>query len=192
MGAAEQNFTWIIKKPDLFYKSGFVYYLLNQKENRLAFASRFMLALRILPARAMYCPAVKKRACGPQGSAAGGGKSDRSGWAAACLGASKVKREGLAATRTVLGRKKAPIFRSRLMLALPIFPVSSKYCASFKSMPVACFRRKKLHPFGWSSLCWRYLSSRPVTRQVLSAKVCLTSVFGMGTGGPTPQSTPTF
>ena len=50
---------------------------------------------------------------------------------------------------------------------------------------------KKLHPFGWSSLCWRYLSSRPVTRQVLSAKVCLTSVFGMGTGGPTPQSTPT-
>ena len=40
-------------------------------------------------------------------------------------------------------------------------------------------------------LCWRYLSSRPVTQQVLSAKVCLTSVFGMGTGGPTPQSTPT-
>ena len=41
-------------------------------------------------------------------------------------------------------------------------------------------------------LCWRYLFSRPVTRQVSSAKVCLTSVFGMGTGGPTPQSTPTI
>ena len=88
-------------------------------------------------------------------------------------------------------KKNRPTFVSRFVLALPIFPVSSKYCASFKSMPVACFRRKKLHPFGWCSLCWRYLSSRPVTRQVLSAKVCLTSVFGMGTGGPTPQSTPT-
>ncbi len=41
------------------------------------------------------------------------------------------------------------------------------------------------------SLCWRYLSSRAVTRKVLSAKVSLTSVFGMGTGGPSPQSTPT-
>ena len=39
---------------------------------------------------------------------------------------------------------------------------------------------------------WHYLSSRAVTRKVLSAKVCLTSVFGMGTGGPTPQSTPTY
>ena len=41
------------------------------------------------------------------------------------------------------------------------------------------------------SPCWRYLSSRAVTRKVLSAKVSLTSVFGMGTGGPSPQSTPT-
>ena len=37
---------------------------------------------------------------GLQGSAASGGKSDRSSWAAACLGASEAKREGLAATRT--------------------------------------------------------------------------------------------
>ena len=41
-------------------------------------------------------------------------------------------------------------------------------------------------------LCWRYLSSRPVTRQVLSAQMSLTSVFGMGTGGPSSQSTPTI
>ena len=40
-------------------------------------------------------------------------------------------------------------------------------------------------------LCWRYLFSQPVTRQVSSANACLTSVFGMGTGGPTHQSTPT-
>ena len=35
------------------------------------------------------------------------------------------------------------------------------------------------------ALCWHYLSSRAVARQVLSAYMCLTSVFGMGTGGPT-------
>ena len=40
-------------------------------------------------------------------------------------------------------------------------------------------------------LCSRYLFSRPVTRQLSSAYVCLTSVFGMGTGGPTRQSTRT-
>ena len=34
------------------------------------------------------------------------------------------------------------------------------------------------------ALCSRYLSSRAVTRQVLSAYMSLTSVFGMGTGGP--------
>ena len=33
-------------------------------------------------------------------------------------------------------------------------------------------------------LCSHYLSSRAVTRQVLSAQMSLTSVFGMGTGGP--------
>ena len=40
-------------------------------------------------------------------------------------------------------------------------------------------------------MCWRYLSSRAVARKVLSAQVSLTSVFGMGTGGPSLQSTPT-
>ena len=42
------------------------------------------------------------------------------------------------------------------------------------------------------ALCRRYLFSRPVSRQVSSAQVSLTSVFGMGTGGPSPQSTPTY
>ena len=36
-----------------------------------------------------------------------------------------------------------------------------------------------------SLLRWHYLFSRPVTRQLSSAYKCLTSVFGMGTGGPT-------
>ena len=39
--------------------------------------------------------------------------------------------------------------------------------------------------------CWHYLSSRAVARQVLSAQTSLTSVFGMGTGGPSLQSIPT-
>ena len=50
---------------------------------------------------------------------------------------------------------------------------------------------KKPHSFE-CGLCWRYLSSRAVTRQVLSALMSLTSVFGMGTGGPSSQSTPTI
>ena len=36
------------------------------------------------------------------------------------------------------------------------------------------------------------LSFQSVSRQVLSAQVSLTAVFGMGTGGPSPQSTPTY
>ena len=40
-------------------------------------------------------------------------------------------------------------------------------------------------------LCWRHLFSRFVSKQVSSAHVSLTSVFGMGTGGPSRQSTPT-
>ena len=35
------------------------------------------------------------------------------------------------------------------------------------------------------------LSSRAVSSQVFSAQVSLTTVFGMGTGGPSPPSTPT-
>ena len=40
-------------------------------------------------------------------------------------------------------------------------------------------------------LCRHYLSSQAVTSQVFSARVSLTAVFGMGTGGPSPQSAPT-
>nr|DAF51006.1 MAG TPA: hypothetical protein [Siphoviridae sp. ctvhu9] len=36
------------------------------------------------------------------------------------------------------------------------------------------------------------LSSRAVTSQVFSAPLSLTSVFGMGTGGPSASSTPTI
>ena len=77
------------------------------------------------------------------------------------------------------------------MLALPIFQGRPTYCPAVKNMPVACFRQKKAPVFRLRLLCWRYLSSRAVARQVLSAQMSLTSVFGMGTGGPSLQSTPT-
>ena len=41
-------------------------------------------------------------------------------------------------------------------------------------------------------LCWRYLFFRAVSSQVLWAQMSLTAVFGMGTGGPSSQSTPTI
>ena len=41
-------------------------------------------------------------------------------------------------------------------------------------------------------LCWHYLFSRAVARKVFSAQTSLTSVFGMGTGGPSLQSIPTL
>ena len=55
-----------------------------------------------------------------------------------------------------------------------------------------CFNAKKTPPPLWWGLCSRYLSSRAVARQVLSAQMSLTSVFGMGTGGPSSQSTRTI
>ena len=51
--------------------------------------------------------------------------------------------------------------------------------------------KEKPHTFV-CGLCWHYLSSRAVARQVVSAQMSLTSVFGMGTGGPSLQSIPTF
>ena len=40
-------------------------------------------------------------------------------------------------------------------------------------------------------LCRHYLFSRAASSQVSSAQMSLTTVFGMGTGGPSSQSTPT-
>ena len=51
--------------------------------------------------------------------------------------------------------------------------------------------KKRTSTLSGGGLCWHYLFSRSVTRQLSSAHVCLTSVFGMGTGGPTRQSKPT-
>ena len=92
-------------------------------------------------------------------------------------------------------------------LLLSLFPTKSP-CPFFKScideqkdrrreilaavLPcIVTYTTQKRQPLRLSLLCWRYLFFRPVSRQVSSAQVSLTSVFGMGTGGPSLQSTPT-
>ena len=71
--------------------------------------------------------------------------------------------------------------------------VEYHYTTSAASLSILGFRiEQKRQPKWLSLLCWRYLFFRPVSRQVSSAQVSLTSVFGMGTGGPSLQSTPTY
>ena len=48
------------------------------------------------------------------------------------------------------------------------------------------------HPKGWMQSVGVFLSSQAVASQVFSALLSLTSVFGMGTGGPSASSTPTI
>jgi hypothetical protein len=48
------------------------------------------------------------------------------------------------------------------------------------------------HPFGCMLCVGISLSFQAVTSQVFSAPLSLTSVFGMGTGGPSASSTPTI
>ena len=84
------------------------------------------------------------------------------------------------------------------MFALPIYTARAVYRHAVASvrwtlagiLPNLSYRKSSRPKSG--ALCSRYLFSRPVTRQLSSAYVCLTSVFGMGTGGPTQQSTRTL
>ncbi len=77
------------------------------------------------------------------------------------------------------------------MLALPIFLGRPTDCRCRLDSPADCQRQNSPRSYNMEKprslergLCWHYLSSRAVTRQVLSAYMSLTSVFGMGTGGP--------
>ena len=63
---------------------------------------------------------------------------------------------------------------------------------SFPAKKSACISIEKTSTISGRGLCWRYLFSQPVARQLSSAQMSLTSVFGMGTGGPSSQSTPTI
>ena len=92
------------------------------------------------------------------------------------------------------GEKKPCLLKCKSVFcaALPIFPCRQSIVPPMAEPDVLSMICKK-SACRWQAdfLCWRYLSSRAVTRKVLSAKVSLTSVFGMGTGEPSPQSTPT-
>ena len=55
----------------------------------------------------------------------------------------------------------------------------------FRAPQQDTYSQRKTSYFRRRFICWHYLFSRPVTRQLSSAYMCLTSVFGMGTGGPT-------
>ena len=88
------------------------------------------------------------------------------------------------------------LFRTSPLIIAFCQPLVKYFFQSFSSfsdffLSPASRRQKRTEAFG-RPLCWRYVSSRSVTRQVLSAQTSLTSVFGMGTGGPSLQSTPTI
>ena len=100
--------------------------------------------------------------------------------------------------RDVLGKEKEPSRSLTLLCLRYLFSQLGQLSSCRRKCPVdTCRQHLKIKIYEeaphnvWSSLCLRYLFSQPVTRQLSSAYVCLTSVFGMGTGGSTRQSTQT-
>ena len=75
----------------------------------------------------------------------------------------------------------------------PIPSVPGKWVTKKRRETSAERREREKTADGLSFLCVGIdLSSQSVARQVFSALVSLTSVFGMGTGGPSPLKTPTI
>ena len=62
----------------------------------------------------------------------------------------------------------------------------------FNSLPQLLTKSQKRPYIMYGQNVGIYLSFRAASRRVFSAQASLTSVFGMGTGGPSPQSTPTI
>ena len=98
----------------------------------------------------------------------------------------------------VLGKEKEPSRSLTLLCLRYLFSQLGQLSSCRRKCPVdTCRQHLKIKIYEeaphnvWSSLCLRYLFSQPVTRQLSSAYGGLTSVFGMGTGGPTRQSTQT-
>ena len=92
-------------------------------------------------------------------------------------------RHWFAMTRKIHKKERAPT---------SVGALCSRYLSSRVGQVLSCrpkhsggvFQAAKTPTLRLRFLCSRYLSSRAVTRQVLSAYMSLTSVFGMGTGGP--------
>ena len=92
----------------------------------------------------------------------------------------------------MFSQEKISYFRRRFVFALSIFQVGQRIILPQASVWGTLAGSKNPQPFGWGFLCSRYLFSQAVTRQVSSTHMSLTSVFGMGTGGPSSQSTRTM
>ena len=93
--------------------------------------------------------------------------------------------------------EKSPTFVGGFLFEILTFLGRPTYCRSVATVRWTVVATRHINSKSstlscGASLCSRYLSSRAVTRQVLSAQTSLTSVFGMGTGGPTWQSIPTL
>ena len=86
--------------------------------------------------------------------------------------------------------KFCPSINLSVLSKLSIMILPSQFNVTAIS-PEAIYRRKKTAAQAAVFRVGIDLSSRSVSRQVLSALVSLTSVFGMGTGGPSPLKTPT-
>ena len=86
-----------------------------------------------------------------------------------------------------------PAFRQNFPAVLRSVDHKPSICPSGPAYSQFLLEPHKDKTFVLSFLCVGvFLSSRDVAVQVFSAPVSLTSVFGMGTGGPSPFSTPTI
>ena len=98
-----------------------------------------------------------------------------------------LRAQGATSAVGLLAMARQEAFR---ILHFSVFRIHSFPCPTPTANSPA--RRKKSSDLSIGASCWRYLSSRAVTRKVLSAQMSLTSVFGMETGVPSPQSTLTL
>ena len=94
-------------------------------------------------------------------------------------------------TEAMFAEETGDIFLTAVISLLSaLFLLFFTFVFSFALRPVYHVRRqntratKKSDSLATIAQCWRYLSSRAVTSQVLWAETSLTTVFGMGTGGP--------
>ena len=86
-----------------------------------------------------------------------------------------------------------PAFRQNFPAVLRSVDHKPSICPSGPAYAQFLLEPHKDKTFVLSFLCVGvFLSSQDVAVQVFSAPVSLTSVFGMGTGGPSPLSTPTI
>ena len=147
-------------------------------------ATPHISAFSILTAACTGCECLPEIATGAERP-----RNDKSG-AVAILSLPNTNRRCSARSGMPLRYSARPEVCVFFILHFSVFRIHSFPCPTPTANSPA--RRKKSSDLSIGASCWRYLSSRAVTRKVLSAQMSLTSVFGMETGVPSPQSTPTI